>query len=236
MARLALEVIATSLADAVAAEQGGADRLELVVDLPRGGMTPPLDLVDAILGRVRIPVRVMVRATEAHEIADAAVADRLVAAAETMASRPIGGLVFGAVRSGRVDMELTARISGAAKGHPITFHRAFETVTDQAEGVRELLSLGGIDRILTGGGPGGWPARAARLASLAVHAGPRIGILVGGGVSSAMLSDIAAVHGIREVHVGRAARVPESDTAPVDALRVAKLIAQLEGLQRSRLG
>src|SRR6188474_594629 len=63
-----LEVIATSLEDAVEAEAGGADRIELVRDLAAGGMTPPLDLVDAVLSRVRIPVRVMVRHTVAHVV------------------------------------------------------------------------------------------------------------------------------------------------------------------------
>ena len=236
MARLALEVIATSLADAVAAEQGGADRLEVVVDLARGGMTPPLDLVDGILGRVRIPIRVMVRETEAHEIIDRALADRLVATAAAIASRPVGGFVFGAVRGGRVDVDLTKRVAEAAAGRPITFHRAFEDVTDQPAGLADLQSLPGIDRILTSGGPGDWPARADRLAALARQGGLRIGILVGGGVSSARLGDIVAIPGIREVHVGRAARTSEADAAPVDAGRVSSLIAQLERLASSHLG
>ena len=37
-----LEVIATSLDDALAAEDGGAGRLEIVHDLERGGLTPPV--------------------------------------------------------------------------------------------------------------------------------------------------------------------------------------------------
>jgi hypothetical protein len=51
----------------------------------------------------------------------------------------------------------------------------------------------------------------------------------------AMLPDIAAIPGIREVHVGRVARVPESDTAPVDRQAVASLVAQLESLARRHL-
>ena len=104
------------------------------------------------------------RETEPHEIADASTADRLVAAADGIASRPVGGLVFGAVRHGRVDVDLTARIIRAAAGRPITFHRAFEALHDQAAGLDDLLSLPAIDRILTSGGPGDWPARVARLA------------------------------------------------------------------------
>ena len=68
---IALEVICTSVADARAAEDGGASRLELVASLNRGGMTPPLELVEAVLAEVKVPVRVMVRATESHEIGDA---------------------------------------------------------------------------------------------------------------------------------------------------------------------
>jgi hypothetical protein len=90
MPRLALEVIATSVADAVAAEQGGADRLELVVDLSRGGMTPPAALVDEILGRVRIPIRVMVRETDRTR-SRTLTADRLVAAADGSRRVPWAG-------------------------------------------------------------------------------------------------------------------------------------------------
>ena len=50
---IALEVIATSVDDALAAEQGGAARVELVRSLDRGGLTPPLALVDAVLAHVR---------------------------------------------------------------------------------------------------------------------------------------------------------------------------------------
>ena len=50
-----------------------------------------------------------------------------------------------------------------------------------------------------------------------------------------MLPDIAAIPGIREVHVGRAARTPESDTAPVDPRAVASLVAQLDNLARNHL-
>jgi hypothetical protein len=50
-----------------------------------------------------------------------------------------------------------------------------------------------------------------------------------------MLPDIAAIPGIREVHVGRAARTPESDTTPVDPRAVASLVAQLEAWRGPRL-
>jgi len=62
MARF-LEVIVTSIEDAVEAEAGGADRLELVRALEVGGLTPELDLIRTVLQTVKIPVRVMLRET-----------------------------------------------------------------------------------------------------------------------------------------------------------------------------
>ena len=104
-------------------------------------MTPPFALVDEILRRVRIPIRVMVRETEDHEIADAASADRLVAAAEAIAARPVGGLVFGVIRDGRVDLDLTTRIARAAAGRPSRSIGPSKSVIDQAgRALDDLLS------------------------------------------------------------------------------------------------
>ena len=60
-AGIRVEVIAQSVADAVAAEAGGADRLELVRDLDQDGLTPPPELVRAVVAAVRIPVYAMLR-------------------------------------------------------------------------------------------------------------------------------------------------------------------------------
>ncbi len=75
----ALEVIVQSVDDAVAAEQGGADRLELVRDLGRDGLTPDLALADAICARVRVPVRVMIREEEPFVASSPAVIERMLA-------------------------------------------------------------------------------------------------------------------------------------------------------------
>ena len=56
-----LEVIVTTLEEALLAEQGGAGRLELVANLAAGGLTPDLGLVQRVIAAVRIPVNVMIR-------------------------------------------------------------------------------------------------------------------------------------------------------------------------------
>ena len=223
---LALEIIATSLDDALAAEQGGAARIELVSSLERGGLTPSLALVDEVLSRVRIPVRVMVRDSEPHEVPDPIVRRRLVEQACAIGQRPVDGLVFGALADGGIDEALLTAI-GAAAGRPITFHRAFEDLADPRTGLATLKRHPVVDRVLCDGGSGDWAARAQRLQAWSVLAGQGLQLLPGGGITEEALTVISRMPGLREVHVGRLVREPATASGAVSARRVADLVARL---------
>jgi copper homeostasis protein len=231
---LALEVIATSLDDALAIEEGGAARIELVTSLERGGLTPSLALVDAVLSRVRTPVRVMVRDSEQHEAPDPLVRRRLVEQAREVGQRPVDGLVFGALVDGRIDEALLDAVGGAA-GRPITFHRAFEELANREAGLATLGRHPLVDRVLCDGGPGDWPARAERLRAWSVLAGPGLHLLPGGGITEEALTAISRVAVLREVHVGRLVREPATAFGVVSARRVADLVARLAQLRTSGL-
>lgn len=227
---LALEVIATSLNDALAAEQGGAARIELVTSLERGGLTPSVALVEAVLSQVRIPVRVMVRDSEPHDVPDPRVRRRLVDQARAIGQRPVDGLVFGALVDRRVDEALLDAVSGAA-GRPITFHRAFEELSDPDAGLTTLVRHPAVDRVLCDGGAGEWPARAERLRAWSARAGAGLQLLPGGGVTEEALIALSRVPALREVHVGRLVREPATAAGVVSARRVADLVARLKQLR-----
>jgi copper homeostasis protein len=93
-----LEVIVTSLDDATEAERGGATRLEVVRDLSRGGLTPPLGLVRDILATVRIPIRVMLRERDDYAISGPRERDDLCRTGGELSALDIEGLVLGFVR------------------------------------------------------------------------------------------------------------------------------------------
>lgn len=232
MRRLALEVIATSVADAVAAEAGGADRLELVADLAHGGLTPSLALVDAVVSRVGIPVRVMLRETIAHEVDAPEVRRRILELARELGARPVDGVVFGFLHGRHVDVAFSLEVAFASAPLPATFHRAFEEIEDLTQGLAALARVPAVDRLLTAGGDGPWEVRARRLAEWARLAGPGITMLVGGGVEAGTLPLLAGVPSVREVHVGRAAREQHSAGGAVSPHQVAALIGQLTALAR----
>lgn len=240
-----LEVIACSLDDALAAEAGGADRLELVRDLPAGGLTPSLDLVDAVLARVRIPVRVMVRETISHFVSDPHDRSRLLATAHALAERSVDGVVIGAVTQGVMseghgpdasivpDIPLLTAVLRASGGKRATFHRAFESVSDPVAALGEIGGFSGaVDRVLTNGGAGDWPTRFARLRAWTRSSPPQVQFILGGGVTREVLDVLPRIPALREVHVGRAAREPETDDGLVRAHKVEAIATRLHAMSR----
>lgn len=138
-----LEVIALDAADAQAAEQGGADRIELVSAMSEGGLTPSYGLIEQVISRVSIPVYVMIRP---HSRSFCYSADDLqVMTQDIRVSRELGaaGIVIGALTDeGEVDCSFLQTCLLSAKGLGVTFHRAIDS---SAHLVRALESIGGIN-------------------------------------------------------------------------------------------
>ena len=182
-ARALLEVIVETPADAVEAEAGGADRLEIIRTFEVGGLTPDFDEVRRILRASSLPAWVMIRERPDYALGDEAAAlARLREQAARFAALGVEGLVTGYVRDGRVDIEA---LRAADAGVPLTFHRAFEAAVDPFAALETLREFPAVDRVLTNAGAADWAARAVRLTELRRHARPRIEILVGGGLDAA---------------------------------------------------
>jgi copper homeostasis protein len=222
-----LEVIASSVSDAIEAQRGGADRLELIRDFKRGGLTPPLKLVEDILAAVTLPVRVMLREEVSYEVESEAAIERLCAGARGLAKLNIDGLVLGFLREGKIDVQLTPRVLSCAPNLPATFHHAFEDAGNHSDAIRILKTMNQVDRILTSGGSGGWSNKVARLSAHVEAANPEIQILAGGGMNEHSIRTICQATTICEFHVGRAARVPPTATGVVQAARVRALVEAL---------
>jgi len=222
----ALEVIVQSVEDAVAAEQGGADRLELVRDLGRDGLTPEFALAEAICARVRVPVRVMIREEKAFVASSPGVIERMAASAAQFARLPIDGLVVGILDSGgAIARDAMRKVLDAAPGCRATFHRAIEQVSDRAQALSALAVFPQIDRVLSAGGNGGWAARVRTIEAMTAEALPGVRIMMAIGLEVdglALLRPLAI-----DAHIGRAARSPQTVDAPVSAEAVRRVKGRL---------
>ena len=217
-----LEVIVQTVEDARAAEAGGADRLEVVRDINRDGLTPSIDVVRTIQAATPLPLRVMVRESATFTVADATELAGLRRNAAQLAALGVDGLVLGFTRGDAVDLLTTKDVLAGLPAVAVTFHRAFDCVLEPFAGLEALRTIPQIDCVLTSGGDADWETRCATLRRYADQASG-LTLIAGGGVDEAALAVIAATGCVREVHVGRAARDPQTRDAPVSADRVRRL-------------
>ena|SRR5687767_4064582 len=218
-----LEVIVLSVDDALRAEEGGADRLEVIRAFESGGLTPPLHLVRDIQSAVGLPLRVMLREDESYGLCEIIGVEKVCCMANAVNELKVDGIVLGFLRGGRIDFELTAKVLSCAPDLKATFHHAFEDTADKHAAISELKRLPQIDRILSHGGTVPRERKVANLNEYAAVAAPEIEILAGGGVNKEVIRLVRETTGIREFHVGTAAR----DNGKVDVSKVKELAAAL---------
>ncbi|WP_406060865.1 copper homeostasis protein CutC [Streptomyces sp. NBC_01077] len=217
--RAVLEVIALDEEDAVAAQTGGADRLELVTDMAADGLTPSRTGFAAIRAAVDIPLRVMLRLTDGFAAGDV---DALVGRALDLREAGADEFVLGFLTpDGEPDLVAVERLIAVLDGARWTFHRAIDRAADR-DGLRKRLAdLPGLDTYLTAGAATGVDDGLATLKAEAARTGEpgyEARILVGGGLRLDHLPELRAA-GLDAFHIGGAAR-PQGWAAPVSAAAV----------------
>jgi copper homeostasis protein len=229
-----LEVIATTLTDAVLAEQGGADRIELITGFAEGGLTPSQGLIEAVVGSVHIPVQVMIRPHSQSFTYNEADIRTMLTDIRTVKKAGARGIVIGALtEANRIDVDIMHRLLAEAEELDVTFHRAFDEVENQVEALGLLSQFPQIRRVLTSGGTAPAPQAMPQIKRL-VEASLQynIDILAGYGLAREGLEAFIEHTGVREVHFGSAVRENGKSTAPVDIERVAAIQEVLKSYHR----
>lgn len=209
MTRVLLEACVDSVESALAAQAGGADRVELCEDLLEGGTTPSTGMIEVCRERLRIPMHVLVRPRGGDFVytdIELEVMQRDIAVARRVGA---AGVVFGALQpDGTIDVERTRALMAVSRPMSVTFHRAFDFTPDADAALDTLMQLG-VERVLTSGQAPTAVLGLQTLQRLVTRAEGRIAILAGGGLSEENIAKVAESTGIREVHV-RATALLES--------------------------
>lgn len=199
--RVCVEVTVDSVDGALAAADGGADRIELCGCLEVGGLTPSPALVVAVRAAVAMPIFAMARPRPgdfAYTTREFAV---LMADIAALRKEGIDGIVAGTLRhDGQVDRERLAMLLAETRPLPLTFHRAFDVAKDPHTAFATLLELG-VDRLLSSGQAPTAPQGAALLAELVRVAAGRLQVMAGCGVRAANVAALVAATGVPEVHL-----------------------------------
>lgn len=232
-----LEICVDTLASARAAVSGGADAIELCSALELGGLTPSAGLTRAVVAIAQpagVAVRAMVRPRAGGFAYDEDEIETAIAEAQALLEAGVDGLVFGAVRDGRLDRAAIATWGAGlgARALGLTLHRAIDVTENPVAGVEEAVTLG-FDQVLSSGGAiRAWDGRET-LARMVRVADGRCRIVAGSGVRPELVADLVAATGSAAIHASARGREigagpdpfgfgvasPPADEAVVRALR-----------------
>ncbi len=194
------EICANSVASCKAAQEGGADRVELCSGIPEGGTTPSFGMIRKARESISIGLNVIIRPRGGDFLYSKDELEEMIYDIRTAKDLGADGLVFGCLtKDGYVDKAAMSKLMEAAEGLPVTFHRAFDHSSDPIQALEDIIDLGCV-RILTSGCRPTAMEGVSLLAELVKAAGERIIIMPGCGVNEGNIADIARLSGAREFH------------------------------------
>jgi copper homeostasis protein len=202
-----IEICVDSVDGAIAAERGGADRVELCDNLLEGGTTPSAGCIKLARAHLRIGLQVIIRPRGGDFLYTAT--EFAVMAEDIRAAKTFGadGVVLGCLTaSGDIDVSSTGALIELARPLNITFHRAFDMCRDPRRALDELVGLG-VNRVLTSGQEATCLEGQELLAALQRQAAGRIIIMPGGGLTSRNIRRVVDATGVTEVHLSARAAV-----------------------------
>jgi len=202
-----IELCVEGVDGAVAAAEGGADRIELCASLVEGGITPSMGTVRATVAAVALPVMVMVRPRGGDflysEREFASMLDDVAALRESGAA----GVVFGCLTAeGAIDEVRTTALVQAARPLSATVHRAFDMTADAGAALETLIRCG-VDRVLTSGQQPSGVQGVDMLRLLVRQAAGRIVILGCGDLRAESIRGVWQTAGLNELHFSAPATI-----------------------------
>lgn len=195
-----LEICAGSVESAIAARDGGAQRIELCAALEIGGITPSAGIIAEARKVEGISLNVIIRPRGGDFLYNSYEAESMIYDIQLCKKLGADGVVIGALTAdGDIDTSLCRRLIAAADGMSVTFHRAFDMCRNPQQALEELIALG-CDRVLTSGQATTAEAGIRLLKELVEQAAGRIIIMPGCGVNSGDAAMILQETGATEIH------------------------------------
>ena len=204
-----IEVCANGVESCLAAQEGGADRVELCAGIPEGGTTPSygeIKVARRVLTRTRL--HVIIRPRGGDFVYSPLEIERMEEDIDIARELGVDGIVLGCLTpEGGIDLDVNARLMEHTQGMSTTFHRAFDCCKDPSTALEQLIGLG-FDRVLTSGQQPTAEQGIPLLTALHIQSAGRITLLAGCGVNEGNIRSISEATDIREFHFSARVKVP----------------------------
>lgn len=195
-----LEICANSVLSALAAQEGGADRVEFCQNLEIGGTTPSLGQVWLARAGLKIGMHVLVRPRAGDFLYSDLEFQEMKADILFCKEAKCDGVVIGLLNAdGSVDKVRTAELVALARPMHVTFHRAFDVCYEPFDGLEAVITSG-CDRLLTSGMKNTAWEGIGLIRALIEQADGRIEIMPGSGINADNIAEIAVATGAKAFH------------------------------------
>jgi len=202
-----LEVCVDSLESAIAAQKGGADRIELCDNLYEGGTTPSAGTIELARKMLDLKIHVIIRPRGGDFLYSRLEYDVMRRDIEFARKKKVNGIVIGLLTpDGQIDVARTKSLVELARPLSVTFHRAFDMTRNPMTALEDVIKTG-ADRLLTSGMLNEAPDGAQLIANLVKKAGERIIIMPGAGINKDNIRDMINITGAHEYHLTGRKRV-----------------------------
>jgi len=206
--KILVEVCVDSVGSAMAAERGGASRVELCSSQLEGGVTPSAGLIEKTRASVSLPVHVMIRPRGGDFCYDGYEFETMQRDIELAKSLRADGVVLGILTiEGRVNIPQTQELARLARPLAVTFHRAFDMTADLFQALEDLCSVG-VNRVLTSGAEQTCLLGSRTIAQLVEKSQGRIVVMPGSGIKPENARRLVVETGANEIHVGLRTALP----------------------------
>jgi len=201
-----IEVCTANIQSALAAQKGGAQRIELVDNLYEGGTTPSYATIKTAIEKLDIDIMVMIR-PRGSDFCYSRLEFRIMKQdIELCKELGVHGVVFGILLpDGKIDQKRIRELVSFARPLKVTFHRAFDMTPDPYTALEEIIDCG-VDRILTAGHQNMVPEGLDLIKKIIESANNRIKVMPGSGIHEENIKEVRDFTGAREFHL--TARVP----------------------------
>lgn len=151
MKKIKLEICCFSLQDAIQAEKGGADQIELCANYPEGGVTPSIGLIQSAAKFLSIPITLLIRPRSGDFFYDNKDWEVIMADIEYSLSVGIKQFSIGALsKKGELDVSNLLKIKSYFSEANWIFNKAFDLVTKPLDAIDTLSEIG-FTGIMTSG-------------------------------------------------------------------------------------